>query len=325
MGTIKRHTLFWIIVYLLWVFMKSAGVNFVGHLPVILINITIYMSVFYILWWVLIPRLYRKGKMIAFGASLLATTAVVYTVWRILGALWLDYIIGGTYLLETVQSFVPAMALLAWESYNEQVKEFARRQKLEKENIASELKLLKAQINPHFLFNTLNSLYTNVVNKSPEAPDMIMRLSGILDYVLYKSQKSTVLLKEEVETIKHFIRLEKIRQGDHLQTTFTAPDNGSLTISPLVLLSLIQQVFKQDDTTNNGTTSIKVDINTINETIRCEVWKDKLQNPNNSTIIPADFFNIKKQLQLIYPEHHELHIEQDTTRLHVLLHIKPAV
>ena len=73
------------------------------------------------------------------------------------------------------------MAILAWNSHEARRTELARMQLLEKEKMANELKFLKAQINPHFLFNTLNNLYSYVVNQSPKAPDMIMQLSGILD------------------------------------------------------------------------------------------------------------------------------------------------
>jgi len=134
------------------------------------------------------------------------------------------------YLTQTVQFYSPAMALLAWESHHERKAEQERIHQLEKEKLNTELKFLKAQLNPHFLFNTLNNLYSFVVTGSPKAPEMILGLSGILDYVLYRSQQASVPLAEEITAIENFINLEKIRYGDRLEINYQTAGNKSVPI-----------------------------------------------------------------------------------------------
>jgi len=172
---------------------------------------------------------------------------------------------------------------------------------LEKEKLASELRFLKAQINPHFLFNTLNNLYSYVVTESPKAPDMIVRLTGILDYVLYKSQNKTVPLSEELETINNFLGLEQIRYGDRLEVSYKTKGNDNTPVSPLILLSLVENAF------NN---------------IHCEVWNTKSQHTgelNDEYKSGIGLSNIKRQLNLIYPERHNLLIEDEEQSFRVQL------
>ena len=169
------------------------------------VNVVLFMLAYYALKYVQIPYFYNKGKMVAFILSVMFTSLVLAAICRINGLLWMDALNGdtkyipfmtiGSYLMKTVRFYTPAMALLAWEAHEEQRKERERIQELEKEKIATELKFLKAQINPHFLFNTLNNLYSFVLNRSPKAPEMIMQLSGILDFVLYKSLHKTIPIK----------------------------------------------------------------------------------------------------------------------------------
>jgi len=234
----------------------------------------------------------------------------------------------GAYLLKTVRFYTPAMALLAWESHQERRRELERMQQLEKEKIATELKFLKAQINPHFLFNTLNNLYAYVINQSPKAPDIIIQLSAILDYVLYKSQHPTVSLKEEIETIEHFLKLEQIRYGDRLKVEYQTSGDTTLPISPLILLSIVENAFKHGASGDIDQPKIKVDIKEESSEIHCEVWNTKTKYEgelNDSYKKGIGLSNIKRQLNLIYPNNHELSIQDLRDSFSVNLTIKPAL
>ncbi|MEM9920702.1 MAG: histidine kinase, partial [Bacteroidota bacterium] len=255
MKTFLRHALLWIVIYVVYTYMMSFYDDLWGRAVSNLVNVPLFMVAYYLLKYVQIPLLYNKGKMVAFGLSIAASAFVIGAFCRLNGIWWMDEFFGkaeqdipfmtmGAYLLKTVRYYTPAMAILAWESHQERRKELERMHLLEKEKIATELKFLKAQINPHFLFNTLNNLYSYVVTNSPKAPDMILRLSSILDYVLYKSQQANVPLQEEVETIGHFLELEQIRYGDRLKVAFEAEGNMTNPVSPLILLSLVENAFK---------------------------------------------------------------------------------
>src|SRR5882762_1881646 len=116
---------------------------------------------------------------------------------------------------------------------------------LEKEKVKAELQLLKAQVHPHFLFNTLNNIYSIAQSASPEASDMILRLSDLLRYILYECNKPEVSLTQEVKIINDYISLESIRYSKNLDIHSRLPENtDNVLIAPLLLLPLIENCFK---------------------------------------------------------------------------------
>ncbi len=335
MQELKRHSPFWILIYIVWTFMKSGGGEKLGiYLLINLVNIPIYMAAFYTLKYVQIPYLLNKGKYVLFVLSLAFMSFVLYLFWRINGVLWMDEIRGLKnipfmnflrYLTYSVQFYSPAMALLAWDNHLDKIKERERLQELEKEKLATELKYLKAQLNPHFLFNTLNNLYSYVIMQSPKAPDMILRLSGILDYVLYRSQQKTVPLKEEVETIEHFLELEKIRYGERLNVRFEAKGNLDIPVSPLLLLSLVENAFKHGASGDIDSPEIVIDLLGEEDYIGFNVWNTKSKYKGRKTDDYKEgigLSNIKRQLNLIYPQKHTISIDETETTFTVLLTIQ---
>ncbi len=318
--------------------MKSSYVFFSVYLVINLLNLAIYMSAYYILKRLQLPYLYSRGRFVLFALSLLGLSILFYTIWRTAGVLWIDELRGLKgrfrfmslidYLTQTVQFYSPAMALFAWESHHERKAEQARIHQLEKEKLTTELKFLKAQLNPHFLFNTLNNLYSFVVTGSPKAPEMILGLSGILDYVLYKSQQSSVPLSEEITAIENFINLEKIRYGDRLEINYHTAGNKSVPVSPLLLLSLVENAFKHGASGDIDNPKITVDIQEKDASIICKVWNTKSSHQgelNDAYKEGIGLSNIKRQLNLVYPNNHELKIKDEATTFTISLIINPII
>jgi len=333
----QRHILFWALIYLIWTYIRgSQESSYETYLIINLVQLSMYITAYYLLKRIQIPYLFDQGKFVLFVLSLITSSFLIYLYWRVWGVLWIDEIGGykhsrfcslSGYLSQTVQLFAPAMILFTWESYIERQKEIDRMNQLEKEKISTELKFLKAQINPHFLFNTLNNLYSNVIIKSPKAPDMVMQLSGILDYVLYKSQNKTVPLNEEVNTIENFLSLEKIRYGQRLEVEYHAGEKLSLPVSPLILLSLVENAFKHGASGDVDSPKIKIDIREVENKIHCDVWNTKSKYTgelNDSYKKGIGLKNIKRQLNLIYPENHTLIIEEGKNTFNVMLTINPV-
>jgi len=228
------------------------------------------------------------------------------------------------YLVKVIRFYSPAMALLALESHFKGKNEKKRILQLEKEKLSTELKYLKAQINPNFLFNTLNELYTHVQNESPQAPDMILKLSGILDYVLYQSQNSNVQLENEVESIKNFIDLEKIRYGENLDVLLEVTGDLSIPFSPLVLFSVVENAFKQNHINQMNPSKIEIKILEKNHKLHCKIVTYKNDNIGTSTYTNEDTAGslaIKRQLDLVYPDKHDLIIQDLPNSLNVSLTI----
>ncbi len=333
--TILQHSLLWLFIFIGYSLILSTYIIYPNYLYVNFINIPMFMAAYYLLRYVQIPHLYNKGRTVLFGLSVLASALTFYVINATIWVSGMDAALGqeghmpywspSFFLLKTIRWYSPSMVLLVWESQIEQKKERARLQELEKEKLATELKFLKAQINPHFLFNTLNNLYSYVVTESPKAPDMILRLSGILDYVFNKSQNKTVPLGEEIDTIENFLGLEKIRYGDRLLVNYNTEGNRSTPISPLILLSIIENAFKHGASGDIDTPKINIDIKEQDGVVHCNVWntKSKLKGELNDAYKKGiGLKNIKRQLNLIYPDSYDLKINDEKTSFNVSLEIQ---
>jgi len=182
-----------------------------------------------------------------------------------------------------------------------------------------ELKFLKMQIHPHFLFNTLNTLYGFALKKSEKAPEMILKLSNLLDYILYQVDKPLVLLQDEVNHIEDYISLEKSRFQEGLHITFNkAVINDELEIAPMLLLPFVENAFKhgaQIDGVVKVNINLKVDENELNFTIENSAIKKEGAKKG------IGLENIIKRLKMLYQEEHFLAILQEEKLFKVNLKI----
>jgi two-component system LytT family sensor kinase len=233
------------------------------------------------------------------------------------------FVANSLYILLTV-SFTSFIHLFA-EWYR---KERANKE-LERINTQNELKYLKSQINPHFLFNSLNNLYAMTLSNSPDAPDMVLRLSSILRYLLYETSETKVPLDKEINYLKDLLELEKIRVGDRADISFEIiGDTSAVEIEPLLFINFVENSFKHG--VNSVTDSawmkmvLKVDKekNTLDFTIENSKPVENLGNKNDS-IGGIGLVNVKKRLKLLYPNKHKLSLLNDNEKysVNLLLHI----
>lgn len=187
---------------------------------------------------------------------------------------------------------------------------FLRRQQEQE----AELKLLKAQLNPHFLFNTLNNLYGLSLIKSDELPRLMLKLSDLLRYSLYETKETLVPLVKEISYLENYISLEKIRLEDKTNIKFIKTgDLSSVKIAPMLLIIFVENAFKHVGSDLNGQGKVAIAIHAANKqiTFSCE---NSIENPNDneenlekgSSGIGLE--NAKKRLKLLYPEKHQLKI-----------------
>lgn len=193
--------------------------------------------------------------------------------------------------------------------------------KIDTERVASELKTLKAQLNPHFLFNTLNNIYSLSICNSPETSASINKLSEILDYVLYRCNTKFVLLSNEIKLLKNYIELEKLRYDDRLEVTFLNQIENDFEIPPLILLSLVENAFKHGAGEDSGSPKIDVEIsNKLNDfmfRISNTISKDYISMGKEN----IGLSNIRKQLNLIYENKYTLTIDNKGDLFVVILKI----
>ena len=182
-----------------------------------------------------------------------------------------------------------------------------------------ELDFLKSQLHPHFLFNSLNTLYSLALTKAKETPEIILKLSGLLDYILYQIDQPTVSLKKEIDHISTYIDLEKTRFEDTLEVEFkVALDNEDYEIAPMLLMPFVENAFKHGKS---------ISVEQVVEG-KLTVTNDRLTFKLENTCIDKAFEsglglqNIQKRLAMLYPERHELNISQEANMFKVNLEIR---
>lgn len=193
------------------------------------------------------------------------------------------------------------------------LRENARLEELRKEKNIAELRFLKAQVHPHFLFNTLNNLYSMALSNSPQTAETTNKLSSILKYMFYKCNQPTVTLTDEIALLSDYIDLEKIRYGGRLQVIFNHNvKNPNLKIAPLVLLSVVENAFKHGASSDLNKPKINIKLNQTADHIDFEVFNTKPSQASTDAKAyrkGIGMTNVTRQLQLVYPEQHSLNIE----------------
>jgi hypothetical protein len=190
------------------------------------------------------------------------------------------------------------------------------------EKVAAELKTLKAQLNPHFLFNTLNNIYVLSLDNSPKTPKSIEKLSKILDHILYRCNTKYVSLSSEIELIENYIELEKLRYDDRLQVHFKNELKQDGEIAPLILLSLVEHAFKHGAGEDSGSPKIDICLENSESTFKFVISNSVAIAEERTERTPIGLKNIKKQLNLIYPERFELQIDNCPTVFKVTVSIQ---
>lgn len=176
----------------------------------------------------------------------------------------------------------------------------------EKDKTTAELELLKAQLHPHFMFNTLNNIYGFSLQNSPKTPELIIKLSSLLSYMLYDCKADTVLLEKELEVMKNYIGLEKERYGDNLEISLNFyGEIKNRSIAPLLLLPFLENAFKHGTSEQVEKAWLSVDLSVKEDILKC-----KIVNSKNELAIVSErgigLENIKKRLAFLYPGKHEL-------------------
>ncbi len=185
-----------------------------------------------------------------------------------------------------------------------------QKQKLhaEKEKVKAELQLLKSQLHPHFLFNTLNNLYSLVYEKSDKAPSMLLRLSGLLSYVLYECKAEEVRLEKEIQIIKDYVALEQERYGNRLEVSLNfSGDIADRMIAPMLFQPFIENAFKHGTSEQLGNVWMNIELSVKNNQLFFKIINSYDQNSRMEEKSGGiGIQNIRKRLELLYPSRFQL-------------------
>ncbi len=255
------HSLFWICAYILLVILEPGHFGWMDTLINEAINLFFYGVIVYINLFYLIPHFLKKKRYFSFFVLLTAVAIFITPIKMFIlhfrfssNVVLQNELISEKHYFYLANVFIAAGSTLAsiimdWFRHQRE------RAVLENQNIQSELRFLKSQINPHFLFNTLNSIYALTLKKSDDAPEIVVKLSEMLRYMLYECNEKLVPLEKEVNYVKNYLALEQLRHGGKIDIDFSLEGEvEGLMLAPLLFVPFLENSFKHgaSRTINDG-------------------------------------------------------------------------
>ncbi len=337
---VTYHIIFWVVIMLSfaiseWGYKQSladAVIFELLYLPARLIAV-------YVNWFVLIPKVLYKNKFIFYFVWLVLLLAAVSVVHRYFVLYWgypkfFPQWMEGQHIHVWKFSRIVQMALIivspvafttGFKLFTDWYKERRETEALKREKIDAELKFLKSQTNPHFLFNTLNSIYGLALEKSEKTPSLILKLSDILSYTLYESNVEKVALSKELMLIENIIALEKERYEKRVVIHYTVEgDVEGIKIPPLILVPFIENAFKHGlkNEVKKGQITIHILVSKDTLSFMIENSISKLEDNDIDNGGGLGLQNVSRRLELLYGDNKELYINKTDTSFIVKLEIK---
>lgn len=343
------HLPFWLAYHYLWWTLHSGDPLEAVHS--ILTTPYVFKFSFYVVFqaigvyfnlYFLIPRYLEKGKYFRYISLVLMT--VICSAWLIVigyyaGSAWSGKTMQELYnvaqdgyfilfknnsLPSTVAAMTFAMSIKLAKNW---LQTRRKQQLLEKENLETELKFLKSQFNPHFLFNTINSIFV-LIHKNPDlASDSLAKFSGLLRYQLYDCNEPQIPLGQEMAYLENFIELEKLRQDYSFELDAEMPVEGygNLTIAPFILMPFMENAFKHISRFKDRTNWIKIDLRLEGARLHFQISNSKTSQNGHSAgwmhYSGIGLKNVRRRLDLVYPEAYELKIQDSEESFRVMLRL----
>lgn len=337
------HLVFWLCVSLYFFFTINIAGYYTYHQKLESVAVIVILQVMtaYTCLYFLIPFFFAKKKYVQFTLLLIILLMGMFAMYTCFKTFYYDPTYMAHYnpmeqreaslsfwarmsdismVLSKTIKFLAPLALLVMARFYENQQRFT---KLNEQKKIAELTALKHQLNPHFLFNTLNNIYALALKKSGKTPEAIDKLSDILDYMLYRCNSTFVPLSKEISLIENYLSLENMRYGERVDINFRTNIKSEVNIAPLLLLTLVENAFKHGVSQELETAFIDISIGTTNDDIVFTIENSKPKECSvKSTMQPLGLQNIKKQLELLYKKEHQLIIDDKKYLFSVYLKLK---
>jgi sensor histidine kinase YesM len=330
------HIIFWVAFYFILVIGDQSDTSLPFKLGLELVNVLFYVLIVYFNLLYLIPRYLNPKKNLLWYLLLLSIVCLLITPIKTLiyyfiltgeplyQELWLR---NQSYILLT--TFFVAGSSTIYKIFSDWQKHQREKVVLQKQSLQSELRFLKSQINPHFLFNTLNSLYALTLKKSDDAPEIVLKLSEMMRYMLYECNERRVPLEKEVNYIRNYLDLEQLRHGEKFDIKFKV--NGEVDnqkIAPLMFIPFLENSFKHGiaKQLHEGFVNIDLEVNDFDVNMTIENSKNQTKPALNHRKVSGGIglVNIRRRLDLLYSEKYELDISETPNTYKVVLNINLA-
>ncbi|WP_430410565.1 sensor histidine kinase [Kordia sp.] len=282
----------------------------------------------------LVPRLLQKGKYLVFALAFVGLIVLFWQFYvlyfeRLLDVIFTDYFfISYQSNLQAMTKFIllliVSMLLRIFESWLYFNAEQNKHLQTENQRIQIQLSHLRAQINPHFLFNSLNVIYALAIEKKEETPEAIVQLSDVLRYIIYDADADRIKLKEEITLLKNYIAFQKFRTHGLENITFDINiQNKDFEIYPMLLLPLVENAFKHGMEKKVDNPFIKISLSQENTKFYFQIvnHNNSSQQKSNHEYSGVGLENIQSNLKIVYPERHQFQIEETAETFTVSLHI----
>lgn len=328
-----RHILFWLIfeAYVMWGMLERGQAFDIDHVKRLLAFLPGYILIVYPLLYLLIPKFLIQKKFLQFilGYAVLISIAFLYTDHFGLNFSKTNPYIGvswkwGKNILPFFHvSAIAAMLKMMRYAFLQERREYLNRSL---RNLA-ELELLKAQIHPHFLFNTLNNLFAHTLKKSPDSGKIVLKLSDLLRFMVYESREEEILLEKEINLLTDYIELEKLRYGKELDISihFSGDIDGK-KIRPLLLLPLIENSFKHGTSQQLDQKWISLHVHVNGDIMELNLANSRDSDSPKFLVAGKNkgigIVNVQRRLELLYPNAHEFKINSEKDRFSVNLKLR---
>lgn len=331
-----HHFFLWLVYFLFWVYVLSPGVTqtdfYINSFVIVAIHAVVsYFNIYFLFPVFLQKRVYVNYCIaIVLAISLGALVeAAVFTFINTIGSEFKSGLLSLRFLLSTAMAITYTTAITMSLKL---VKHWYEKEQLAKElaklNTETELKYLKSQINPHFLFNSLNSVYSLALQKSDLAPDLILKLSDILRYILYEGSEKKVSLTQELKYLQSYLELEKVRHGSRMHLDIIVKgDTDSKEIAPMLMIPFVENSFKHGLGKDKAKGYVKVEVDSRENDLYFSIANSK---PENGSQVSQQvgyqggigLINVQKRLNLLYPQKHSLQVVSSSHEFKVDLNIK---
>lgn len=324
------HVAFWLMYASYFFYAISFGrrgePDWVKIVPDFLFHIIMLLIISYLNYFYFLPRLIRDRK----------GTRYLVEFLPVLIALWYLLLVGKRFLISNASDghdswaystrfglsvFMAMFFVVAFVGLLKFIEDYFE---LENRQLTSELRFLKAQVNPHFLFNTLNNLYYLAVNKSEQTPEVVAKLSGMMRYMIHESNEEKVPLTKEVEYMENYLNLEKLRLNEEIPIIFEVHGEiAGVRITPLILITFLENAFKHG--IGNGrkdswiTVSLEIEAGTLHYKVANSIVRQTEKTVREASGIGLT--NVQRRLDLSYPGKHDLTVTEDAERYSVHLKI----
>jgi two-component system, LytTR family, sensor kinase len=325
------HFLFWLLAYTGWVFVFGNNALALTRTVTIQFCYLLFIAANYYFNTIYnIPGFLDKKKYVEFGILFILGIVVTAAIRVPLSFFLTTYLFGITsphlsYLPVFYDSFINILfwvvLILAGKMISDKIRSELYIAKIEKEKDTNELNFLKAQFNPHFLFNSINSIYGHIERKNKPAREMLLKFSEMLRYQLYECNVDKIELSRELQYIENYIILQKTRMDERIciESRYDLVD-GKIKIAPLLLITFIENAFKYVSQHDNSENFIQIHFEQVNRNLHFNIINTK----DDSKLRPIEspglgIGNVQRRLELLYPDKHQLKVSNGPERFEVEL------